>query len=1156
MSFKERSQKILKSRAFWWFWVAVLISLLIWFVGPAISFYDFAPFANVGLQIILIMITFLVWLYCHFKGRIKQHLQGTKIFHDEDEATPKLTGHISRRQSRLLKKDFKRMKDIVLARAIQRYWLLKRNNIYDLPWYLVLGAQGVGKTSLVRQLHLQFIRQSYSDFDMQSQAFHYALSEEAMLLDVDHKLFTQKTLKERHLWLTLLKCIKRARPKRPLNGVILTLSVKDLLTHDRELKQKLFEQVRLRLHELQQRLGMQIPVYVVVTHLDELSGFTDFVLRFTESEREEMFGITFSSKSELSSIDQLPFEYDVLMQHINHRLERDLEGEYLPETHSRMWYFSVQMAALKEAILEFAKEIFLTRRILHKNDWRGIYFVAHTLQGEQRFDVVTCERNLSMLQVPRFLKDKSFFVAHILKEALLPEQEYVGMHPLFLRHWGLFSQGRTIVAALLTMMILISWLISTHQYLNYNDQVLWSLAHAEPPVKVSGDASLNEIYPSLDLLGHLYHQSDDAFMMHLGLWVHNSAHEGVKALYLQALQQQFLPYVLNTLANNLAVAITESNHGESMAHVEDLYFYLSSYLMFNKLNKMDTSQVSNVLDNYWRSAFSDNLVLQGWLDTRLNDLLLSQLTAQTLNANLIKTAQAALLNSPIYMQAYLRLKLNALQNNAKNINVAGELNADATEVFLNLNHATVPLFYTREGYEKIYKAQAKKYLEDTENASWVFGDNEETHYSSEDLDNFRSQMDALYWQDYLDAWNNALSEVNLASFSDLQTEMSVLTLLTSKNSPFNHLLKNIEANTDFNNEALSESDHLFSNNKTVQTASNYANQNNGNIVSNQFAPLISLINAPASQPTQLQNIQTNLTALQQYLSGLANSSNPGLSAYNASVAIFQGQADRSITALATIATQMPQPMSRWLNQIVANTYAAIFASADNYIMSEWQANVASFYQQALAGRYPFVRSQSEVTIQDFSNFFKPGGVEDSFVKKYLAPFITTDSFGHVEWVSVNNVSLSNDLALINEISEANQIRNTFFGSASGALNFTLTPQSLSGAHKFTFNYDGKSVDDSGKSSTGVGFVWPPANTDGTVSMTYTRLLLSNVTKTYPGPWGLFRALEGANLVKSKYGSSYNVNFDNDDMSAGFLLSASSVNNPFDIRILRNYSCPE
>jgi type VI secretion system protein ImpL len=648
MKLKERFLKIIKARAFWWFWVAVLLSLLIWFVGPGISFYNVAPIENTWLQVLLIALTFLVWFGIHFKTRIQQHLQGTKIFRDEDEVKPKLGGHVSRRESRLLKKDVRKLKYFIRGRSTHRYWFFKRNNLYDTPWYLVLGPQGAGKTSLIRQAHLQFIAQSYSHFDLESEAFHYALAEEALLLDVDAKLFVQKTLKERHLWLTLIKCIKRARPRRPLNGVLLALSITDLLTAERELQQQLFENFRLRLHELQQRLGMQIPVYVVLTHIDALSGFNDFVLRFTEPEREEVLGITFATKSSSSALDQFPFEYDVLLKHIHQRLARDLDGEYLPETRSRMWYFSMQMAALKEKILAFGKEIFLTRRMLQDNDWRGLYFVAHNLQNENRVDVVTGERALSMLEVPRFLKDKSFFAAQILKQALLPEQEYVGMHPLFRQHWGLLGQGRTLIAAGLAMGLIILWLISINQYLNYNEQVLFSLNHPETPSNVSLDKNLNAFYPRLNLLGNLYHQADNAPLLHLGLWVHESAHTAVGALYQQALAQNFLPYISATLAQGLTAAVLASNHGESMNNVQNLYFYLSSYLMLNELDKLDSEQINNVLAAYWNNVFANNVALQAWLRLRLNDALTMPLTPQTLNISLVKQARGIVEQPGLY----------------------------------------------------------------------------------------------------------------------------------------------------------------------------------------------------------------------------------------------------------------------------------------------------------------------------------------------------------------------------------------------------------------------------------------------------------------------------------------------------------------------------
>src|SRR3989338_8164045 len=105
MSARATFLKIIKSSAFWWFLCACVFALLIWFVGPGISFYDVAPLANVWLQLVLIVLVFLFWGILNFKERFKQHLSGRRIFQDHDEFKPQLGGHINRRQARMLKKD-------------------------------------------------------------------------------------------------------------------------------------------------------------------------------------------------------------------------------------------------------------------------------------------------------------------------------------------------------------------------------------------------------------------------------------------------------------------------------------------------------------------------------------------------------------------------------------------------------------------------------------------------------------------------------------------------------------------------------------------------------------------------------------------------------------------------------------------------------------------------------------------------------------------------------------------------------------------------------------------------------------------------------------------------------------------------------------------
>ena len=64
-------------------------------------------------------------------------------------------------------------------------------------------------------------------------------------------------------------------------------------------------------------------------------------------------------------------------------------------------------------------------------------------------------------------------------------------------------------------------------------------------------------------------------------------------------------------------------------------------------------------------------------------------------------------------------------------------------------------------------------------------------------------------------------------------------------------------------------------------------------------------------------------------------------------------------------------------------------------MNEYRLSVKPFYDASLKSRYPLSkRADAEVTLDDFSEFFKAGGIEQSFFDQYLAAFIDTK---HKPW---------------------------------------------------------------------------------------------------------------------------------------------------------------
>ncbi len=87
--------------------------------------------------------------------------------------------------------------------------------------------------------------------------------------------------------------LKRFRPDKPINGVLVALSVTDLANANDEQIDTYAKKLRARIDEVMTRLEMVIPVYVVFTKADLVSGFVEFWSDLRKSERGQIWGATF-----------------------------------------------------------------------------------------------------------------------------------------------------------------------------------------------------------------------------------------------------------------------------------------------------------------------------------------------------------------------------------------------------------------------------------------------------------------------------------------------------------------------------------------------------------------------------------------------------------------------------------------------------------------------------------------------------------------------------------------------------------------------------------------------------------------------------------------------------------------------------------------------
>lgn len=170
--------------------------------------------------------------------------------------------------------------------------LASRWRRYRIPWILLLGDTGAGKSTLIEHSGIDRAFRSES-----ASAPHAGVSwnffNRGVVLDVPGAFIGADAGGGDQPWRTVLHLAEKYRPERSIDGVVLTLSVSDLLAAEHAATGDLAHKAELmhrRLWQAQNRFGIRFPVYVVVTQCDRIAGFSSFAGALPQHMRDGMLG--------------------------------------------------------------------------------------------------------------------------------------------------------------------------------------------------------------------------------------------------------------------------------------------------------------------------------------------------------------------------------------------------------------------------------------------------------------------------------------------------------------------------------------------------------------------------------------------------------------------------------------------------------------------------------------------------------------------------------------------------------------------------------------------------------------------------------------------------------------------------------------------------
>ena len=208
----------------------------------------------------------------------------------------------------------------------------RRGYVYQLPWYIMIGPPGSGKTTALLNSGLKF---PLAD-TLGREPLHgvggtrncdWWFTEDAILLDTAGRYTTQDSDPEldRQGWSGFLNLLKTYRPLQPVNGVIVALSLEDVATRDPQERLANAQAIRQRLGELTRAFGSRFPIYILLTKADLIAGFVQFFDAYNRADREQVWGHDLparrgQSPGTPSAASTFDAEFDLLLtRHERHR---------------------------------------------------------------------------------------------------------------------------------------------------------------------------------------------------------------------------------------------------------------------------------------------------------------------------------------------------------------------------------------------------------------------------------------------------------------------------------------------------------------------------------------------------------------------------------------------------------------------------------------------------------------------------------------------------------------------------------------------------------------------------------------------------------------------------------------------------------------------
>jgi type VI secretion system protein ImpL len=264
------------------------------------------------------------------------------------------------------------------------------------------------------------------------------------------------------------------------------------------------------------------------------------------------------------------------------------------------------------------------------------------------------------------------------------------------------------------------------------------------------------------------------------------------------------------------------------------------------------------------------------------------------------------------------------------------------------------------------------------------------------------------------------------------------------------------------------------------------------------------------------------------------------------------------TKLQAEAARMPMPLRAMFTGLATASAGQITGMTRANLVNNIDGTVGNFCRGAVAGRYPLSRSATrDVTPSDFAQLFGQGGLMDDFFQKNLAPLVDMSTNPWTFKRGVDGSPAGGSAALV-AFQRGQVIRDVFFrsGGRIPQLSFSIKVVEMDQKiEQLVLDVDGQVFKYSHGPQLAQNMVWPGPKGSNQVRLQLTPQIAGSTGTMADGAWALHRFFDKLQITPGSSPERFVATANVDGRRAVFEVVTSSVQNPFALRSLQEFSCP-